>query len=182
MNYKKASTISNKIIDISQINIFQNTRDQSHVELRALLSFILRNKLKMRWIDIASFFESKGKNMKHSTVIYLVNTYPNYKLNNDNLAEIESCFSFEKNTQLKDIDKIYKLQKTISKLKDEKHVLSNNVKFLENKIKMDPVLDLFFDIPRDKFNDVIERLNLFKKSWAWKNNDKCHIIEGYMSI
>jgi hypothetical protein len=42
------------------------------------------------------------------------------------------------------------------------------------------VLDLFFDIPNDRFKDVIERLNLLKKSWAWKNEDKCQIIEGSM--
>jgi len=75
-------------------------------------------------------------------------------------------------------DNIYRLQEEIRKLSNEKQVLKTTVKFLEEKIKIDPVLDLFFDIPNDRFKDVIERLNLLKKSWAWKNEDKCQIIEG----
>jgi len=77
-------------------------------------------------------------------------------------------------------DNIYRLQEEIRKLSNEKQALKTTVKFLEEKIKIDPVLDLFFDIPNDRFKDVIERLNLLKKSWAWKNEDKCQVIEGSM--
>jgi hypothetical protein len=170
MDKSEAYQISNKIVEVSRINIFDNTRDRDYVYYRSLLAYVLKNKLNMGWTNIAKFFKANGKQMDHSNVIHLVKQYPHYRKYNSKLLRLEKCF-FE-------ADNIYRLQEEIRKLNNEKQALKTTVKFLEEKIKLDPVLDLFFDIPNDKFKDVIERLNLLKKSWAWKNEDKCQIIEG----
>ena len=182
MDKSEAQQISNKIVEVSRINIFDNTRDRDYVYYRSLLAYVLKNKLNMGWTNIAKFFKANGKQMDHSNVIHLVKQYPHYRKYNSKLLRLEKCFNVDDDTDVFEADNIYRLQEEIRKLSNEKQVLKTTVKFLEEKIKIDPVLDLFFDIPNDRFKDVIERLNLLKKSWAWKNEDKCQIIEGSMVV
>ena len=48
--------ISERIIEMTGIDIFQNTRKREYVELRALACYIFRKKMNMRWTSIANFF------------------------------------------------------------------------------------------------------------------------------
>ena len=57
MNLKPIE-IANKIIELSGINIFENTRKREYVEMRALLCYLLREKLAMRWTNISLFFRA----------------------------------------------------------------------------------------------------------------------------
>ena len=34
------------------------------------------------------------------------------------------------------------------------------------------------NIPEDKWSEVLERIDMLKKSWAWKSKDKVQIIEA----
>ena len=38
------------------------------------------------------------------------------------------------------------------------------------------------DIPEDKIDEIIERINIIKKSWDWKSKDKCQVIEANTSM
>ena len=53
--------IADKIKELSGINIFENTRKRPVVEMRSLLCYLLREKLGMRWTNIALFFKSQEK-------------------------------------------------------------------------------------------------------------------------
>ena len=44
------------------------------------------------------------------------------------------------------------------------------------------MLNLFNNIPDDKIDEVVERINLLKKSWSWKTKDKCQVIESSTSM
>ena len=57
---KIADRIATSVIELSGVNIYENTRKRQYVELRALVCFILRNKLNVRWTEISKFFESKA--------------------------------------------------------------------------------------------------------------------------
>ena len=46
-----------------KVDVFRNTRKQETVEARSLLCYILRNKLRLRWTNIALFFRNNGKSM-----------------------------------------------------------------------------------------------------------------------
>jgi hypothetical protein len=91
------------------------------LEIRMLLCFLLREKLGMRWINIANFFSNNGKPMTHATAIHSYKMYPVYKKHNKNLHDLEKMFSWKSNLTYDEIDKV--------------HYLENKVKNLEQKIE-----------------------------------------------
>ena len=56
---KEANKISKHIIDISGIDVFNNTRKREHIEMRSLLTFMLRHHCNMTFHEIKDFYESK---------------------------------------------------------------------------------------------------------------------------
>ena len=72
---KEANKIAKDIIDISGIDVFKNTRKREYVEIRSLLTFMLRHHCNMKFTDIRDFYESKGKSYDHSTAIYSLNAF-----------------------------------------------------------------------------------------------------------
>jgi cell division protein FtsB len=182
-NYLK---ISERIVEMTGIDIFDNTRKQEYVELRALACYIFREKMNMRWMNIANFFNSMGKAMDHATAIHLVNMYPTYTKDNPELLEIESCFVFEDNENYDEVDRVAYLKKKNEKLKENVFKLKAEVKELRKKptfnLRDQNMLMLFKDIPDDKINEVVERIDLMKKSWSWKTKDKCQVIESSTSM
>ena len=103
-NYKK---VAEGVVEMTGVDIFLNTRQRNYVELRALVCYILREKLGMRWTNIAYYFESMGKTMNHATVIHLVKNYETYKMYNSSLQEIEDTFNFKSELNYDEIDKIH---------------------------------------------------------------------------
>ncbi len=172
MIQKEAIRIGNKVKEISNINIFKNTRRRDHVEVRALLCFVLKEKLRMGPSDIARCFVYLGKTMNHATVIHLQKKYPMYKKYNHFLNKIEKSFIFKEGTEEKDGERINFLETQYTEL-----VLK--YKELKNSIDDNPKLNLLHDIPDDKLDEVIERISMLKKSWSWKNKDSCEILECY---
>ena len=72
---KEANKIAKNIIDISGIDVFKNTRKRKYVEIRSLLTFMLRHHCNMKFTEIRDFYESKGKNYDHATAIYSLNAF-----------------------------------------------------------------------------------------------------------
>jgi len=72
---KEAKKIAKNIIDISQINPFSNTRKREFIEIRSLLTFILRHHCNMKFTEIRDFYESNGKNYDHATAIHSLKSF-----------------------------------------------------------------------------------------------------------
>ena len=155
MNLKPIQ-IARKIKKLSKINVFEDTRERPVVEYRALLCYLLRHKLKMRWTYIALFFTKQGKPMTHATAMHAYNTYPVYKKHNKQLHEIEKMFTFKSDLNYDEIDRI--------------HFLENKVKNLQEKLEH-PLIDLLKQIPEQKYDETYERLCNIIKSWEWKNRE-----------
>jgi len=170
MIQEEAVKIGNEIKDLSNIDIFKNTRQRDHVEVRALLCYILKQKLRMGPSDIARYFKYLGKTMNHATVIHLQKKYPTYKKYNNFLLQIEKSFLPLK--QNGDNERINFLETQYTQM-----TLKYNE--LKNFIDSNPKLELLHDIPDDKLDEVIERISMLKKSWSWKNKDNCEIVECY---
>jgi len=115
----KPIEVANKLKNTSKINVFENTRKKEVVEIRMLLCYLLREKLGMRWINIAKFFSNNGKNMTHATAIHSCNMYPAYKKNNKKLKEFEKIFSWKSNLTYDEIDKIHYLENQVKNLKEK---------------------------------------------------------------
>ena len=60
MKVNSAKEIGLKVSDIIGIDIFKNTRKREYVEGRALVVYLLRKKLLMRWVMIAKYFQDNG--------------------------------------------------------------------------------------------------------------------------
>jgi len=153
MNNLYPIDIADKIKELSGINVFRNTRERKVVEHRALLSYILRHNLKMRWTNIALFYEKNGKRMNHATVMNSCKQYPEYKRINKKLKEVQDTFTFKDNLNYDEIDRI--------------HYLENKCNSCETKLK-EPLVKLVRNIPKDKFEAVEKQIELLKKSWDWK--------------
>ena len=177
MNIEDIKKIGDSVKEVSGLNIFDNTRRRDYVEMRALVCYVLRKKLRIGLTNIALYFQSEGKTMHHATVIHLVNQYPMYKRYNSRLAEIEDSFEelnsleFNQDSYIRNQYLTYKYDELRQKHKD-----------LKDNIKTNPILEVLQDIPEDKIDEVIERINIMKKSWDWKSKDKCEVIQASSGI
>ena len=61
-----------------------------------------------------------------------------------------------------------------------KELLKMNVEV--NKVRDNPLVDLVCEIPKEKQEEVLERIKLMVQSWSWKYEDKCEIIGGFNSV
>tara|TARA_R110000744_G_scaffold377350_1_gene492270 strand:- start:690 stop:1142 length:453 start_codon:yes stop_codon:yes gene_type:complete len=143
--------IANKIELYSGIKIFKKTRRRPIIELRSLLVFLLREKLGMRWLNIALFFKSRGLPIHHATLIWSNKRYKMYKKTNSHLQEIEKLFSFKFNLTYDEIDKVYHLE--------------NKCKLLESKYKS-PLFNLIKDIPENRETEAVKRIGIMIQNWS----------------
>jgi len=72
---KEANKIAKHIIDISGIDVFKNSRKRKYVEIRSLLTFMLRHHCNMKFAEIRDFYKSNGKNYDHATAIYSLKAF-----------------------------------------------------------------------------------------------------------
>ena len=150
----KPIDVAKKLKQITKIDVFENTRKQEVIEIRMLLCYLLRQKLGMRWTNIAKFFVNNGKHMTHATAINAYKMYSVYKKHNKKLAEIERMFSWKSDLTYDEIDRI--------------HFLESQIKTLEEKLDT-PLIQLLQKIPKNKYDETYERLRTFVKSWEWKS-------------
>ena len=176
MEVKDAQEIGDKVGKIIGIDIYKNTRQQDYVQGRALVVFLLREKLLMRWTNIAKYFEDNGKHMNHANAIHLFKMYPIYKNYNKQLSVIEQLFIFKSQLNYDEIDKFHYLENRYKDLKKENDLLIK--KLATTKKRQDPILDIIKGITLEQRAQVIERISLLKKSWSWKSVDKCEVIEA----
>ena len=72
---REANRIAKDIIDISGINVFENCRKRKFVEMRSLLTFMLRHHCNMKFTDIRDFYKSNGKSYDHATAIHSLKAF-----------------------------------------------------------------------------------------------------------
>lgn len=126
MNLKPIE-IADKIKKLSGVNIFEDTRRRPIVEMRSLLCYLLREKLGMRWTNIALFFKSQGKPINHATVIHSKRLYTLYKKTNKKLEEIENSFSFRSNLSVDEIDRVHYLENKCKNLQTQVSTLKTKL-------------------------------------------------------
>jgi len=156
MKNLKPIEIANKIIKESGVNIFENNRRKNQIEFRSLLCYLLREKLNMRWTNIAKFFSDQKKTMTHATCIHACKNYSMYKKTNKKLDEIEKMFTFKSKLTIDEIDRV--------------HYLENKCKLLESKLES-PLFNLIRNIPENRETEAIERIGLMLNGWDWKNKN-----------
>ena len=177
MNIEDIKKIGDSVKEVSGLDIFDNTRRRDYVEMRALVCYVLRKKLRIGLTNIALYFQSEGKTMHHATVIHLIKMYPVYKRYNSQLEDIEYSFNFDKSFEFNE-NNFIKNQYLIDKYNN----LKNKYDYLKNNVENNPILNVMHNIPEDKRDEVIERIIMMKKSWDWKSKDECKVIEASTSM
>ena len=84
---KEANQIAKYLTDISGVNVFENSRKRANVEVRSLLTFILRNQFNMSYHGIKRFYESNDKDYDHATAIHSLKTFEVNRRYNPKLDE-----------------------------------------------------------------------------------------------
>ena len=186
--YEELNEVADKLIEMSGLDLFKNTRVTEYVELRSLACYLFRVKMNITLIDIAKFFKSRGKSMDHATVIHSVKRYSIYRNTNSTLKMYQSCFKFKLNDAVDydAIDRITFLQQKCKKIAKKNSELKKKIQELNYKkdtytTDEEKVLTLLEDLPKTQIKEVFERIRLLKKSWAWKSKevkDRCEIIES----
>ena len=111
--------VIHKIKEITKINPFVDSRKKEVVEIRALLCYVLREKMNMRWIAIKDVFSEHGRETNNSTLIHAVKNYKIYESNNKKLKKLAKKFPLKHAP----IDQVTKSQ-----------VLENRLRILEQKL------------------------------------------------
>jgi hypothetical protein len=75
----EAKKIADYIKEISEIDPFKNTRKRKYIEIRSLLTFILRHHFGMKFKEIKAFYEKYGKSYDHATAIYSLKAYETHR-------------------------------------------------------------------------------------------------------
>jgi len=157
MKNPSPTEIGQKIIEVSGVNIYDNSRKRDNVEYRGLICYLLRTKLHLRWKSIALFMNRNGKRFDHASAIHSVNMYPLYKKYNVNLKKIENLFLFTGDLNYDEIDEMHYITNKY-----------NNIKEKYNDLLKNPLLNSIHDIPEEKQKEVADQITLIKKSWEWK--------------
>ena len=82
---REANKIAEDIIDISGLDVFDNTRKKEYIQMRSLLTFMLRHHCNMKFTEIRDFYESNGKNYDHATAIHSLRSFETNRKQNPKL-------------------------------------------------------------------------------------------------
>ena len=116
LNNTNPNTIADKISELSGIDVFANNRERKVVEVRALLTYLLRDKLKMRWKNIVLFYDQNGKKINMANVMHSYKKYPYYQQQNSELINLQSQFIFDPDISHDEINQIDYLEKKCRRL------------------------------------------------------------------
>ena len=103
-----AQEISDRIVKKTGVNVFEDSRKKEVIHYRSLLIYLLREKMNLRWMNIALFFKA--------TVIHSHHYYGIYKDENPKLEELEKQFNFTP-VDLDTLDKIHMLENKVKNLR-----------------------------------------------------------------
>jgi len=82
---REANKIAKHIIDISGIDVFKNTRKRKYIEIRSLLTFMLRHHCNLTYHQIRDFYKSKGKSYDHATALHSLKSFESHRRYNRKL-------------------------------------------------------------------------------------------------
>ena len=133
---KQANQIAKYLTDISGVNVFENSRKRKNVEVRSLLTFMLRSHLNMKYGEIRDFYILNGKHYDHSTAIYSYKSFEMYRRYSNSLETILQKLQI---TLLEDM--------TLGDVSNtHRTLLQHKIQYLNNK-DINKVLNLVNEMP-----------------------------------
>jgi len=148
--------IYNYLLNKKHIDIATESSETIFVEYRSLFNKICFKKYNIGTTLIARYYNSLGKTMKHSVVWHSIQ---NFKIYSKSVPEI--------------LDTYFELHPSARNRKNS----GIELKYIYNT-KLTKIQKSVSNLTEDQQIELLEMIELRKKSWAWKNKDRITIIEG----
>ena len=84
-NSNKLETVRDTILQVSNIDIFEQTRRREVIEMRSLANTYVYYVGKMRLMEIVREYARNGYQITHASIIHSLNTYEQHKFYNPDL-------------------------------------------------------------------------------------------------
>lgn len=147
----KIDEVANYIEETYDIDLGNTKKTNRQVALRALFCYVLYEKLNLTDRLITEWLiENRGLTKNRSTIWFLINKIEEYLVNFPYIVPAYEHFM--------DNDVVH-------------HQNLPEGVFLSNRM-----IDAVKDIPEHRVDEIIELINLRKKSWEWKSKDRVEII------
>jgi hypothetical protein len=82
---KEPKEIAEYLKEVSGVEVFSNSRKRPNIEMRSLLTFILRKQFEMSYTEIRDFYEINDKDYDHSTAIHSFKSFETHRRYNPKL-------------------------------------------------------------------------------------------------
>ena len=103
----KIETIAETIKELTDVNILEQSRRRSVVEMRSVANRYLIDVLRLRWTDIVREDAKNEFNTTHASIIHSVNTYKQHSFYNSDLDLIyETLLNSSKMNIIKRVNKM----------------------------------------------------------------------------
>mgnify|MGYP003145472167 CR=1 FL=1 len=187
---KTPKEVSDLLISITKVNIFEKTRVRNVIEHRAFLCYLLKDKFDMGPSAISSFMRTqpKLKTYDHATAIHALKMFKVYKpYRKEYFDTLETYFkispdeNYEKLPSLENMvnkyvlykNRYYNARNKIKRQEEKLKKLKENLKDLkEFKKKATAVLTeneiLYRDLDKKQMQVYDERAGLILKSFEWQ--------------
>jgi hypothetical protein len=160
---KELEGVLNFIINDLNINILVNWRSRLYPEYRSLLNIVAFRKHKVSPSEMARFYTKRGLKYSHDKYLHSVGKFDTYAFD---LPELKNY--------------LYLFFKDATPMDKEIVVIEKQYKYLQTKgqIEITPIQQLVSDLTVEETKELSEMIELRKKSWSWKSQDRCEIIES----
>ena len=172
-NKKQAKELGKEFIELHNVDLYATDRRTRNVVLRTLFYKVLRDKNNMNDREISDFLEENDAKKDRSSIYISLKKIDTYYETYDYFREAYDLYfedKFKRHNKIK--EKEIRLSEKLKK-ENDKVVPKNNVDELQ------AIIDTLTGSRRQ---EVLELVRLRVKSWEWKVEDRCEIIEGYSSL
>lgn len=164
---------ANKILEdfqeLSGVDALSLSRKPIDAYFRALLYKVLMDFNYMNDRQIEDFFWTKRVKRTRVAVYHAIRKIDLYYHNYSDFRNVYNIYFDDKIEEFKLLD---------NKIKGKADELNNRVKGILPKKENDALQLLINSLPSYRRNEVYEMVNLRVKSWDWKSEDKCEVIES----
>ena len=103
----KIETIAETIKELTDVNILEQSRRRSVIEMRSVANKYLIDVMGLRWTDIVREYSKNGFKTTHASIIHSYNTYGQHSFYNSDLNLIyETLLNSSKMNIIKQVNKM----------------------------------------------------------------------------
>jgi hypothetical protein len=178
-NKHKALELYKEFKQLTKVDVFKKTRQTKPMSLRALFYKVLRDNNFMNDREIAEFFAEMGNKINRSSIYHSLQKIDGYYFNFDFFKDYYDLYFDD----LSNNQKGGVIGGAIGGAIDATEALTKRQKRINTLINDKDALDKLIDtLEGSRRQEIYELVKLRIKSWSWKVEDRCEIIEGLGTV